>query len=256
MSPIVSVRPRLCWRAVTAAAIASRWSWFVRAGTPARPRAASPCRVQAARVREPRVPCQRVHEAVGKASMASTPPGSERAEQGKSLSDPGVVGAGVNTLLRGCPADAADRSGELELTVAGGLPAGRAAARAVDRDNRRPIANGKVNDLLARHVALQRQHSAVIDNRDVEALPLAAHINARPHRHTSQHAPSGIARILTHPTEPGRTAAAPGAAATAAKRNDGEHPPGRRQPRNCSPTRSHTARSAAIEDVHPKHGDV
>ena len=73
ISPIVSVMARVCWRAVIAAAMASLWSWLVRAGTPSRPRTASPCRLQAARVCWPRLPCQRVHEAVGKTSITSAP---------------------------------------------------------------------------------------------------------------------------------------------------------------------------------------
>ncbi|HXZ75176.1 MAG TPA: hypothetical protein VEH31_30495 [Streptosporangiaceae bacterium] len=113
----------------------------------------------------------------------------EGAEQSKSLEDPGVVGARENTSFVGCPADAADRLGELELAVAGGLSFGRAAAGAVDRDDCRPIVPGKVNDLLARQVALERQNPAIIDDRDVEALSLSSHINADPRSHASKHAP-------------------------------------------------------------------
>ena len=35
-------------------------------------------------------------------------------------------------------------------------------------------------ELLARHVTLERQDPAIIDDRGVEALPLSAHINADP----------------------------------------------------------------------------
>jgi len=73
----VSVLPKLCWRPVIAAAMASRWSWLVRAGTPSRPRAASASRLQAERDREPRFPCQRVHEAVGNTSRAVCPLGAQ-----------------------------------------------------------------------------------------------------------------------------------------------------------------------------------
>jgi len=111
--------------------------------------------------------------------------GSEPVEQGESLDDPGVVGARVDMPFIGCPADAAERPGELELANASGLSVGRAQARAVDRDDCRPILQDTVNDLLARHVALECQHPAIIDDRDVEALSLAAHINAHPHSHAS-----------------------------------------------------------------------
>src|SRR5262249_19045659 len=77
-------------------------------------------------------------------------------EQGKSLEDPGVVGVRVNLSFAGCPADAADRLGELALAVAGGLSFRRAAARAVDRDDCRAMPHGKVNDLFRRQVALER----------------------------------------------------------------------------------------------------
>jgi len=113
----------------------------------------------------------------------------ERVEQGKSLKDPGVVGAGVNTSCVGCPADATDRPGKLELAVASGPPYGRTAARAVDRDDCRPIHQGNVNDLLARQVALERQNPPIINDRDVEALSLSSHINADPRSHASKHAP-------------------------------------------------------------------
>jgi hypothetical protein len=113
----------------------------------------------------------------------------ERVEQSKSLEDPGVVGVRVNTPCVGCPADAADRPGQLEFAVAGGPSVGRAAARAIDRDDCRPIGRGNVNDLFARQVALERQNPAIIDDRDVEALPLSPHIYADPRSHASKHAP-------------------------------------------------------------------
>jgi len=112
----------------------------------------------------------------------------ERVKQGKPLEDPGVVGARMNMPLIGCPADSADRPGDLELAVAGGPPLTGAAARAVDRDGYRLILHGKVSDLLARQMTLKRQNPAIIDDGDVEALSLPAHINADPRRHTSKHA--------------------------------------------------------------------
>ena len=89
----------------------------------------------------------------------------------------------------GRPADAADRPGELELAIASTLAIGRAGARAIDRYDGRPVRNDPVNDLPARQVTLKRQNPAIIDDRDVEALPLCAHINASPHSHASKHAP-------------------------------------------------------------------
>ena len=74
---------------------------------------------------------------------------SECAEEGKSLQDPGVVGARVHTSRVGCPADSADRPGELELAFASGPSLGRAGTRAVNRDDRRRIRTDKGNDLLA-----------------------------------------------------------------------------------------------------------
>src|ERR1700735_1504716 len=113
----------------------------------------------------------------------------ERVKQGKSLEDPGVVGARVNMPCVGGPADAADRPGQLEFAVAGGPPLGRAAARAVNRDDSRPILHGKINDLRARQVALERQNPALIDDRDVEAFSISAYINADPRSHVTKHAP-------------------------------------------------------------------
>jgi hypothetical protein len=114
---------------------------------------------------------------------------SEGAEQSKSLKDPGVVGARANTSCVRCPADTADRLGELELAAAGGLSFRRTTARAVDRDDCRPMLADKVNDLRARQVSLERQNPAIIDDRHVEALSLSAHINADPRSHASKHAP-------------------------------------------------------------------
>jgi len=37
-------------------------------------------------------------------------------------------------------------------------------------------------------VALERQNPAIIDDGDVEALSLSAHVNADPHSHASKHA--------------------------------------------------------------------
>ena len=110
---------------------------------------------------------------------------SERVEKIKSLKDPGVVRARVNTSRVGCPADAADCPGELEFAVASGLPVGRVRARAVDGHDGRPVLVDDVNDLPARQVALKRQNLAIVDDRDVEALSLSAHINADPDSHAS-----------------------------------------------------------------------
>ena len=87
-----------------------------------------------------------------------------------------------------CPPDAADRLGELELTFASGTSRGRARTRAIDGGCPRRIRHDKVNDLLARHTALEGQDPAIIDDRNVEALPLSAHINADPESHDSKHA--------------------------------------------------------------------
>jgi len=92
-------------------------------------------------------------------------------------------------LFVGRPADAADRPGELELAIAGGPSPGRATARAVNRDDGRPLLHGKVNDLRARQVTLERQNPALIDDRDVEALSLSAHINADPRSHVNKACP-------------------------------------------------------------------
>ena len=115
--------------------------------------------------------------------------GSEPVEQGKSLEDPGVVRARVNTSFVGCPADTADRLGDQEFAVASRLPFECARARAVDCYNCRPVLSDNVNDLPARQVALERQNPAVIDDRGVEALSLPAYVNADPNSHTSKHAP-------------------------------------------------------------------
>ena len=87
-----------------------------------------------------------------------------------------------------CPADAADRLVELEFAVAGGVPVGCAAAWAVYRDDRRPVLHAKVNHLLTRQAALERRNLALIDDCDIEALPLSADINAGPRSHASKHA--------------------------------------------------------------------
>lgn len=47
----------------------------------------------------------------------------------------------------------------------------------------------KVDDLLAGQVSLEHQNLAIIDDRQIEALPLSADINAGPHSHASKHAP-------------------------------------------------------------------
>jgi hypothetical protein len=104
----------------------------------------------------------------------------ECAEQSMSLEDPGVVDARVHVSCVACPADSADRPGELELAFASGLSPGREGTRAVDRDDRGPICHDKVNDLLARHAARECQDPAIIDDRGVGALPLSARIYAGP----------------------------------------------------------------------------
>jgi hypothetical protein len=102
----------------------------------------------------------------------------------------------MNMLCIGCPADTADRPGELKLAVAGSTSLGRAAARAVNRDDGWPVLHGKVNDLHARQVALERQNPALIDDGDVEALSLSAHINADPRSHVTKHAPTPVPPAL------------------------------------------------------------
>jgi len=102
----------------------------------------------------------------------------------------------MNMLCIGCPADTADRPGELKLAVAGSTSLGRAAARAVNRDDGRPVLHGKVNDLHARQVALERQNPTLIDDGDVEALSLSAHINADPRSHVTKHAPTPVPPAL------------------------------------------------------------
>lgn len=101
----------------------------------------------------------------------------------------------MHTSRVGCPADSADRPGELEFAFASGLSLGRAGTRAVDRDDRRRIRNDKINDLLARHAAPERQDPAIIDDRGVKALPLSAHINANPQSHESKHAPPSTSAL-------------------------------------------------------------
>lgn|SRR5262249_52758327 len=86
-------------------------------------------------------------------------------------------------------ADAGDRLVELEFAVARGASVGCVAARAVYRDDRRTVLHEKVNHLPARQAFLERQNLAVIDDRNIEALPPSAHINAGPHSHASKHAP-------------------------------------------------------------------
>jgi hypothetical protein len=82
----------------------------------------------------------------------------------------------------------------LALAVAGGVSVGCAAARAVDRDDRRPVLYQKVNHLPARQAALERHNLAMIDDRDIEALPLSTDINTGPRSHASKHARLQCAR--------------------------------------------------------------
>lgn len=106
-----------------------------------------------------------------------------------SLEDPGVVRALLYVCHVGCPADAADRRCELEFAVSGVVSFGCAGTGAIDRHDRRGIRTNKVSHLLARQVALERQDPAIIDDRDVEPLPLSSHVNADPRCHESEHAP-------------------------------------------------------------------
>jgi hypothetical protein len=50
------------------------------------------------------------------------------------------------------------------------------------------MCHDKVNDLLAPQAVPECQDPAVIDDGNVEALPLPAHINADPPSHRSKHA--------------------------------------------------------------------
>lgn len=70
-------------------------------------------------------------------------PRSECVEESKSLKDPGV-GARAHTSGVRCPADSTDRPGELEFAFASSLSLVGAGARAVDRDDRRPIHSDEV----------------------------------------------------------------------------------------------------------------
>jgi hypothetical protein len=100
----------------------------------------------------------------------------------------------MHTAHIGGPADTADRPSELELAFASSLPFGRAGTRTIDGGDPRRIRHDKDNDLLTRQAAPQGQEPAIIDDRNVEALRLSAHINADPHSHESKHAPSQCAR--------------------------------------------------------------
>jgi Pyridine nucleotide-disulphide oxidoreductase len=94
-------------------------------------------------------------------------------------------------FLVGCPADAADRPGQLEFPLASGPAPGRAAAaRAIDRHYGRLPCHDKISDLPAAQAVQKCQDPAVIDDGSVEAIPLAAYINADPPNHNSQHAPT------------------------------------------------------------------
>jgi len=52
----------------------------------------------------------------------------------------------------------------------------------------RPALQEKANNLPTRQAALERHNLAIIDDRDIEALPLSANINAGPRSHASKHA--------------------------------------------------------------------
>src|ERR1700730_10930062 len=157
-------------------------------------------------------------------------------EEGKPLDDPGVVGAGLHMALIRCPADAADRVSELALALASRLSPRRAGTKAIDGGDPRRIGHDKVNDLLARQTASEGRDPAIIDDRNVEALPLSAHINADPQSHESS---------MPHP----RYARAPGgrgecsgsweATSTAAvQRRQGTRP-------------SHRQRTTVLQDCRP-----
>jgi hypothetical protein len=45
-------------------------------------------------------------------------------------------------------------------------------------------------------VALKRQNLAIVDDRDIEALSLSAHIDADPYSHASQHGPPPVTPAL------------------------------------------------------------
>ena len=62
-------------------------------------------------------------------------------------------------------------------------PACGSAGVAIDRHGRRRIRHDKANDLLARQAVLEYQDPAIVNDRDVEALPLSAHIDADPSSH-------------------------------------------------------------------------
>jgi len=71
---------------------------------------------------------------------------------------------------------------------------------------------------------MERQNLAIIDDRDIEALPLSAHINAGPRSHASKHAP------LQYRPHPGRMQDLTGPRLPSARhrptveRNNGEAP--------------------------------
>jgi hypothetical protein len=139
---------------------------------------------------------------------------SNRIEESMSLENPGVVGARLNTSCVGRPErGAADRLAGLEFAVASTLAFGRAGARAVDRYDCRTVRHDHVNGLPARQVALERQNPAILDDRDVEALALCAHINVNPHSHVSKNAPPRAARALAEHGGSDRREIALGAAA-------------------------------------------
>jgi hypothetical protein len=70
------------------------------------------------------------------------------------------------------------------------------------------IRNDDSYNLLARPVALEHQNPTIIDDRDIEALALSAHIDADPYSHASSMphpAPSALwlsAEALTNPSLP------------------------------------------------------
>jgi hypothetical protein len=109
--------------------------------------------------------------------------GGERREQIEPFADPGVVVVPAHLAFFGCPADAADRPGELAFVVASGLPIGRAGARTVDRHDVRLVLQDQAGDLVTTQMVTQVENPLIIDDRDVEALAFSAYIDTDPPRH-------------------------------------------------------------------------
>jgi hypothetical protein len=105
----------------------------------------------------------------------------------------------------------------------------------------------KVNDLLARQVSLEHQNPAVIDDRQIEAHPLSADINAGPHSHASKHAPLQYRHALWRVRRSDSSRGCTGRGHhSAAKRNGSEAPAPAGVSSERGPARLQMARSAAI----------